>query len=291
MAMLTLNGLVQNVYTQPASTDRDTGEVRPESLRAQILCENIMESGEKKLEMVTLKVHTEAFKKLVGQKVRIPVGAFVAKGAIMFTRSVMKRNPSRLLEKKIPANAWNRSGEWPVSTALKNNTTDMQSVSRTRKKIRAHRANFPQVTSHSADGARMAGALAHGKPGAGGAKSPACGKARAGRETAALGTNAKLPAPPRNAMARRVERFALQSVARDILPDSRTAKCLRIRAHDSDVQVWKSKKHKTASYGGLQTCGSVWVCPVCGAKVVERRRGKYSRQWPSIAPVVVKCIC
>ena len=63
MAMLTLNGLVQNVvYTQPASTDRETGEVRPESLRAQILCENIMESGEKKLEMVTLKVHTEAFK-------------------------------------------------------------------------------------------------------------------------------------------------------------------------------------------------------------------------------------
>ena len=84
MAMLTLNGLVQNVYTQPASTDRETGEVRPESLRAQILCENIMESGEKKLEMVTLKVHTEAFKKLVGQKVRIPVGAFVANGAIMF---------------------------------------------------------------------------------------------------------------------------------------------------------------------------------------------------------------
>ena len=55
-----------------------------QSLRAQILCENIMESGEKKLEMVTLKVHTEAFKKLVGQKVRIPVGAFVNKGAIMF---------------------------------------------------------------------------------------------------------------------------------------------------------------------------------------------------------------
>ena len=73
-------------------------------------------------------------------------------------------------------------------------------------------------------------------------------------------------------MARRVERFALQSVARDILPDSRTAKCLRIRAHDSDVQVWKSKEHKTASYGGLQTCGSVWTCPVCAAKIAERRR-------------------
>ena len=37
-------------------------DVEEASLRAQILCENIMESGEKKLEMVTLKVHTEAFK-------------------------------------------------------------------------------------------------------------------------------------------------------------------------------------------------------------------------------------
>ena len=59
MAMLTLNGLVRT-STQPASTDRETGEVRPESLRAQNLCENIMESGEKKLEMVTLKVHTRS---------------------------------------------------------------------------------------------------------------------------------------------------------------------------------------------------------------------------------------
>ena len=110
MAMLTLNGLVQNVYTQAATTDRETGEVRPASLRAQILCENIMESGEKKLEMVTLKVHTEAFKKLVGQKVRIPVGAFVAKGAIMFYALKTKRNPSRHLEKENPRERLTRSG-------------------------------------------------------------------------------------------------------------------------------------------------------------------------------------
>ena len=90
------------------------------------------------------------------------------------------------------------------------------------------------------------------------------GERRAGVEVGALGINAKLRATSENPMVRRVERFALQSVARDILPGSRTAKCLRIRAHDKDVQVWKSKNHKTASYGGLQTCGSVWVCPVCG---------------------------
>ena len=84
MAMLTLNGVVQNVYTQPESKDRETGEIRPASLRAQILCENTTQDGEKRLEMVTLKVHTEAFRKLVGQKVRVPVGAFVSNGGIMF---------------------------------------------------------------------------------------------------------------------------------------------------------------------------------------------------------------
>lgn len=98
------------------------------------------------------------------------------------------------------------------------------------------------------------------------------GERRAGVEAGALGINAKLRAPDGLAMARRVERFALQSVARDILPDSRTAKCLRIRAYGKAIEVWKSKQHQTASYGGLQTCGSVWTCPVCAAKIAERRR-------------------
>jgi len=84
-----------------------------------------------------------------------------------------------------------------------------------------------------------------------------------------LGINAKLSA---NRMDTRVARFSLQSVARSILPESRTAKCLRIRAFNSDVQVWKHHEHGTAAYAGLQTCGSVWACSVCAAKVAERRR-------------------
>jgi hypothetical protein len=84
MAMLTLNGLVQNFYTQPERKDEKTGEIRPSSMHAQILAENVMQSGEKKFEMVTLKVHTDAFKKLVGQHVRVPVGAFANNGSIMF---------------------------------------------------------------------------------------------------------------------------------------------------------------------------------------------------------------
>jgi hypothetical protein len=78
--------------------------------------------------------------------------------------------------------------------------------------------------------------------------------------------------PLLNPMGSRVQRFALQSVARTILPTSRTAKCLRLTTGRTDVQVWKSKEHHTASYGGLQTCGSVWTCPVCSAKIAERRR-------------------
>ena len=136
----------------------------------------------------------------------------------------------------------------------------MQSVSRTRQKTARISAISQNATGQCAQAA---------------ARGPRpAGERRAGLEAGPLGTNAKLRATSENPMARRVERFALQSVARDILPDSRTAKCLRIRAHDKDVQVWKSKNHKTASYGGLQTCGSVWTCPVCGAKVVERRRGE-----------------
>lgn len=84
MAMLTLNGTLQNVFAKPESKDKATGEIRPASLHAQILAENITQTGEMKFEMVTLKVHTDAFRKLVGQKIRIPVGAFVANGGIMF---------------------------------------------------------------------------------------------------------------------------------------------------------------------------------------------------------------
>ena len=84
MSMLTLNGVVQNVFAKAASTDPKTGEVRPASLHAQILAENVLESGDKRFEMVTLKVHTDAYRKLEGQQVRVPVGAFVANGAIMY---------------------------------------------------------------------------------------------------------------------------------------------------------------------------------------------------------------
>jgi len=85
MAMLTLNGIIQNCFSRPASTDKETGEIRPATDHVQILAENVLESGEKRLDMVTLKVHAIAsFKKLEGQRVSVPVGAFVSGKNVQF---------------------------------------------------------------------------------------------------------------------------------------------------------------------------------------------------------------
>ncbi len=75
-------------------------------------------------------------------------------------------------------------------------------------------------------------------------------------------------------METRVQRFILQSVARSLFDNakSRLNKCLRLRSAHNDIQVWKSTEHKTTHYKGLQTCGSVWRCPVCSSKIAERRR-------------------
>lgn len=69
----------------------------------------------------------------------------------------------------------------------------------------------------------------------------------------------------------RTERYACQSVSKIALPDERVAICLRNRTADS-VTVHKHKKTKKAFYGGLMVCGSVWTCPVCAAKISEKRR-------------------
>lgn len=85
MAMLTLNGIVLNVFDTPESTDRKTGEIRPAATRVQIQAENILPNGQKRVELVTLKVDKgEAYKKLLGQPVRVPVGAFASGSSVLF---------------------------------------------------------------------------------------------------------------------------------------------------------------------------------------------------------------
>lgn len=69
----------------------------------------------------------------------------------------------------------------------------------------------------------------------------------------------------------RLERFALQTAAKRLLPKSRTAKCIRFMI-GKQANIHRSIKHKTAQYSNLETCSSVWACPICAAKISERRR-------------------
>jgi len=85
----------------------------------------------------------------------------------------------------------------------------------------------------------------------------------------------------------RIERWAMLSAARDILPSERVSKCLRIvslHKHPNtenidhvfeldyfrNVEILQSKEN--FHYGNLMTCGSVWHCPICAAKISEQRR-------------------
>jgi hypothetical protein len=102
------------------------------------------------------------------------------------------------------------------------------------------------------DHARIVAAPAH-------ASLPALGK-----DTSIVATTA----------ASRDRRYALQAVARRVLPDnSRLSGCLRTRLpRRPTVNVYAHPQHQSASYGDLMRCGSVWCCPVCAAKVSEKRR-------------------
>lgn len=68
------------------------------------------------------------------------------------------------------------------------------------------------------------------------------------------------------------ERYALLSTARSVLSGSRVVNCLRSRLPAARVGLHRSKEFGHVFYSGLQICGLVWPCPVCAAKISERRR-------------------
>jgi len=93
--------------------------------------------------------------------------------------------------------------------------------------------------------------------------------------------------PSLDLAAIRLERFALQSAARSILPSSRTANCLRAfhpvkidgnsgKLHQRP-QVWKSEEFGSCRYSKLLVCASVWNCPVCASVISQRRRAELAR--------------
>jgi len=70
---------------------------------------------------------------------------------------------------------------------------------------------------------------------------------------------------------RKLTRFALQSASKTIMPGERVKNCMRlVKKGNFTVDILKSRD-KTF-YSGLTVCGSVWLCPICAAKISERRR-------------------
>jgi len=76
----------------------------------------------------------------------------------------------------------------------------------------------------------------------------------------------------------RLLKWALQAEARAMLPNERVAQCLRqINPMAAGVEGLHSPEHQVAHYKSLIVCGSVWMCPLCAAKISERRRDELER--------------
>lgn len=99
---------------------------------------------------------------------------------------------------------------------------------------------------------------------------------RGGREAAALESMASYAAPngrhynhkTREELSRRfrAQRWAQRSVNRHLLPGTVCARCGRPVSKETGVGLYFDDHHK-ARFSGLRTCGSVWCCPVCNAKI------------------------
>jgi hypothetical protein len=115
-------------------------------------------------------------------------------------------------------------------------------------------------------------ALSSPKPGGVGAR-PAARLGRYAKSTSTSENNQPEPSSQELSAALTTERYLLQSGARALLPGERVAGCLRWRQGGKDcVEVWHLQELQRARFGNLQTCASVWMCPVCAAKITERRK-------------------
>jgi len=70
---------------------------------------------------------------------------------------------------------------------------------------------------------------------------------------------------------KRLVKWPLQRTAKNILGWKRLCEC-HSSPHTKSVDVLRSVASQRAFFTGLDTCGSVWVCPVCGSKITERKR-------------------
>lgn len=90
---------------------------------------------------------------------------------------------------------------------------------------------------------------------------------------ARIGTTGKTGDKAAAAAASRRTRYAMQDGARELVPHERVSRCSRyLRKGETHVELLYSPSEGRAHYGCLEVCSSVWLCPVCAAKISEGRR-------------------
>lgn len=94
-----------------------------------------------------------------------------------------------------------------------------------------------------------------------------------------LGNHAKTAATAGHAGAndRRSERYRARRWLSEVTGLGRVSRCGRVPVTEDGavhLRVAGEGESRSAGYGGLTTCGSVWACPVCSAKIAAQRTGE-----------------
>jgi hypothetical protein len=72
--------------------------------------------------------------------------------------------------------------------------------------------------------------------------------------------------------AKRIQKWLLQDLSGELLPGERVAVCTKhMIPTRATVDILHTPKYKRANFRNLMVCGSVWTCPVCAARITERR--------------------
>jgi len=106
-------------------------------------------------------------------------------------------------------------------------------------------------------------------------------KGKAGRRgpgsAGPLGNNAKTAATAGQGpdeKSRRADRYRARAWLSTVTGLRRVSRCGRVSVIEGGevlLRVTETPEGRLAGFGGLETCGSVWACPVCSAKIAARR--------------------
>jgi hypothetical protein len=99
-----------------------------------------------------------------------------------------------------------------------------------------------------------------------------------GRGSLRLPTPKERIPPEERRRAARLRRYQLQNHSARLLPLEGVAHCYRVPTSITDaVTIQYVPSQHSAHFSGLQICKSVWHCPICAAKISERRREEVAR--------------